>query len=157
MWKMRKSGYDEAQRREVLISGLRGFERMRKDEEEGKRPVNRPEWMGSRTRRLRRLIGNKTWYKKKKTKEANIRNGRKKKKVELGSKLEDREIETIMFVPYTPNSALCKQLQKIDDDYIEGTKMKRIKMVERVGTMLKDILNRSDPWADEGCEMLDCF
>ena len=35
--------------------------------------------------------------------------------------------------------------------------MKRIKMVERGGTTLKDILSRTNPWSDEGCERQDCL
>ena len=39
---MKASGYSERFRLEVIKSGLEGFERMTKVEEEGGRPVNRP-------------------------------------------------------------------------------------------------------------------
>ena len=47
MFKMKKSGYSKEQRLEVLLSGLRGYQGMVEDEENGVRPVNRPGWMFS--------------------------------------------------------------------------------------------------------------
>ena len=45
MYKMKVSGYCEKQRVKVLLAGLRCYRRMVRDEIEGKRPVNRPEWV----------------------------------------------------------------------------------------------------------------
>ena len=65
MFKMKKSGYSKEQRLEVLVSGLRGYERMVRDQQEGRRPINRTGWMGQRKRRLQKLVGKGTWFKKK--------------------------------------------------------------------------------------------
>ena len=43
--------------------GMRVFKRMESDERIGKRPVNRPDWRGSKTRCLRKLVGKKNWFK----------------------------------------------------------------------------------------------
>ena len=56
MFKMRASGYDTAGRVEVLLAGLKGFKRMEEEQANSGRPINRPGWMGSRGRRLRKLI-----------------------------------------------------------------------------------------------------
>ena len=63
MYKMKVSGYSKHQRLEVLVSGLKGYKRMKKDEQEGRRLINRPEWVGNRARRIKKLVGKKTWYK----------------------------------------------------------------------------------------------
>ena len=47
------------------MSGLRGYKRMVEDEKAGKRLVNRPEWVGRRTRRIRKIMGKSNWFKKK--------------------------------------------------------------------------------------------
>ena len=39
MYKMKKSGYEENQRVEVLVAGLRGFKRMEEDEKNGIRKL----------------------------------------------------------------------------------------------------------------------
>ena len=57
IFKMKKSGYSKEQKLEMLLSGLCGYQRMVEDEENGVRPVNRPGWMGQRTRRLKKLVG----------------------------------------------------------------------------------------------------
>ena len=36
---------------------MKGYERMRKTEAEGGRPINHPEWMGRRKRRIQKLTG----------------------------------------------------------------------------------------------------
>ena len=46
MSKLKKSGYDINMRRNILLSGMRGYERMVKEEDEGKRLINRPRWEG---------------------------------------------------------------------------------------------------------------
>ena len=60
-------------------------------------------------------------------------------------------METIMFVPHTPNGELAQFLQEADDRFTKGKDMGRVKMVERGGTTLKDVLCRTNPWASEGC------
>ena len=59
MYKLKRSGYDQDQRMEILVAGLRGYRKMERDEIEGIRPINRFGWMGSRTRRLKKLVGKK--------------------------------------------------------------------------------------------------
>ena len=62
---------------------------------------------------------------------------------------EIRETEAVVFVPCTPGGALQSQLQVAEDKFIQGTKLKRIRMVERGGIKLKDLLSSKDPWENE--------
>ena len=113
MFKLKVSGYNEIQRRDILISGLRGYERLVREEKEGRRPINRPEWMGQRGRRLKKLIGKKTWFNKKRRKNLN-QTGRYKKKLTGKEKKEkevmEREVEAVMFIPFTKDSKLQRKL-----------------------------------------------
>ena len=71
--------------------------------------------------------------------------------------MEDRDVEAVMFVPYTNGSKLQKLLQGSDDDFIKGSRNKRIRFVERGGQTLEQVLGRNDPWGGKGCSRLDCF
>ena len=160
MMRMKKSGYEEHQRLEVLLAGLRGFKKMESDERNGVRPINRPSWVGARSRRLKKLTGKRTWFRKTKQKEEKRTGGRScrsKKKIGDLDEVRERDIESVMFVPYTKGSRLQKILQESDDQYIRGNRSKRIRFVERGGQTLEQILGRSDPWGNRGCERMDCL
>ena len=49
---------------------------------------------------------------------------------EREKELREKEFKAVLFVPYTPNSKLCKLIQEVDDDFVLGTKKMRIKIVE---------------------------
>ena len=154
MVKMKRSGYDERMRRRVLVAGRVGYKRMVQNEEGGGRKVNRPRWDGEKERRLRKIGAKSNWYKKKKR--ACDKGGRGKSGKGRG-KEEISDIEAVLFVPYTPRGELAKLLQEEDDKFRRGTCMKKIKVVERGGITIKDILCRTNPWASEGCDRRDCL
>ena len=119
--------------------------------------------MGQNTRRLKKLIGKKSWYKSNKfRKQKNLVKATKsiKNLTIREKKIQDvmnREVETVMFVPYTSGSKLQKLLQETDNDFIKDTKEERIKFVERAGQTLEQLLGRSDPWGKRGCSRQGCF
>ena len=82
------SGYSPGDRLQILLSGQRNYARMVKTEREGGRPVNRPGNMGERKRRIQKLIGKKTWFKKKKRTEK--KKGNKASTV-TSSEMSDKE------------------------------------------------------------------
>ena len=71
--------------------------------------------------------------------------------------VRNRETEAVVFVPCTRGSRLQKELQAVEDQYILGTKKKRLRIVERGGTKLKDLLCKANPWGDQRCEREECF
>ena len=159
MKKMKRSGYCRKTRRNVLLAGLKGYFRMVKEEEAGGRKVNRPRWEGASSRRLKKLGAKANWFKRKG--KSNIKVAWKSRgKGRSGKKVaeENTEIESIMFVPHTPGGELARILQEADDKFRKGKGLGKIKMVERGGTTLKQILCRSNPWVKEGCGRgNDCF
>ena len=94
--------------------------------------------------------------KKMATKGTSGKKGRKDKEA-ADNKLEDREIETVLFVPYTEGSRLQKLIQQADDDFVKGGKSKRLRVVERGGQTLEQMLGRNDPWGGHSCPRNDCL
>ena len=76
---------------------------------------------------------------------------------EREKEISEKEIEATLFVPYTPGSELCKIIQETDDEFVLGTRYKRIKVVERVGPTLEQILCKPSPWKFQGCTRNECF
>ena len=70
--------------------------------------------------------------------------------VELGKK-ETSKIKSVMFVPHTPGSELAKRLRENEEQLVKLTGSK-IKIVERTGTKLQDLLTRANPWTGSDCE-----
>ena len=165
MFKLKTSGYSHGDRLQILLSGQRRYAKMVKTEVEGGRPVNRPGSMGERRRRLQRLVGKRDWFKKKKKKleaKGNQKKYNTKARSDMTNKdredeLRDKEVEAVLFVPFTPGSKLCKIVQEIDDEFVLGTSLKRIKVVERVGPTLEGILCKASPWKFRGCSREECF
>ena len=63
---------------------------------------------------------------------------------------KNTEPKAVIFVPYTPNSELAKELRKVEEvmERLSGMKMK---VVEKAGIQLKRILVKSNPWAGTDC------
>ena len=54
-------------------------------------------------------------------------------------------VEGVLFVPRTPDGALVQQIQKAENEFSKMMKLPRVRVVERVGRKLLQILCRSDP------------
>ena len=80
-----------------------------------------------------------------------------KEKHELDSKEVDRPYEGVVFIPYTKEGKLRKELQRVDDELTKVMRMDKTKFVERAGTKLFDILCTKDPFYElgGGCKQ-DC-
>ena len=65
------------------------------------------------------------------------------------------EVTSVLFVPHTTDSNLAKKLREKEETLKEITGNK-IKIVERAGVKLQDILVR-DPWKGRDCGRLNCF
>ena len=61
-----------------------------------------------------------------------------------------------LFVPFTPGGQLVKQLKEAEERSSADRKV-RFRFVERAGTSLKAVLQKSDPWAGGKCGSGECF
>ena len=69
-----------------------------------------------------------------------------------------KEVETVIFLPATPNSELKSLLQNQDNILAQATNSPQIRFVERAGTTLMEDLGRNNPWASEWyCPRKDCL
>ena len=68
-----------------------------------------------------------------------------------------KRIEGVIFVKATIRSILTKILQKGDDGFTLVHKLPRLRFAEKVGTKLKDLLCRKNPWANLHCGRENCF
>ena len=140
-------------------------------EDSGGRKINRKGEDGAGLRRIRKALGKNNWYKERRKFVRTVDGVQKKfgggapilKEIKhcsrqaKGAEKEIRETEAVVFVPCTPGGALQRLLQVAEDKFIQGTKLKRIRMVERGGIKLKDLLSSKDPWENEKCERQDCL
>ena len=59
--KIKKSSYGERVRREVILSGIKGYERMKRNHAEGKRKMYREQEEGKEIRWTRKINGKQSW------------------------------------------------------------------------------------------------
>ena len=69
---------------------------------------------------------------------------------------EKYPVQAVMFVPHTPGSELAKLLRANEEKISQITKNK-IKIVERVGKKLQDLITKSNPWKGADCERKNCL
>ena len=129
--RMKASGYSEMFRQHVIMSALQGFDKMVEVAEQGGRPVNRPRSWEADLRQKKKTSKKMTWHK-------------------AGG------FDVPVFLPFTPGSQLVQQLKEAEERSMDGRKI-RFRFVERAGTSLKEILQKSDPWAGGQCGSDDCF
>ena len=169
--KLKNSGYKVKQRMEIMLSGLRGYSRMCEVEDSGGRRINRTREERATKRRIQKVIGKTNWFKEG-SKYTVQGEGESKKSVRGGppipreirecnrqssKRTRPKETEAVLFVPCTPGGILQRRIQEVEDKFTAGTKLKRIRVVERGGTKLKDLLCAGDPWSNLRCERKDCL
>ena len=120
--RMQFSGYRQKFRGEIIKSALTAFERMKEEERKGERPIYRERNWKRKDRKREKRRKKTEWYKK-------------------------GDYETVVFIPTTPQSKLKLQYEKI----IKESKIK-MKVIERRGQTLKNILQKSEPLSDYKCE-----
>ena len=129
---LQRGGFSPKWTKTVLEAAAKGYARMVTAEMKDGSPINRPEKSGRKARRVKRLTGKSTWFKRKpkgqdlpNTKKANCRST-------PGAKVQaPASPETVLFVPHTPNSELKKVLQKVDTEVSGRSKYGRVKVIEK--------------------------
>ena len=122
MKKIQYSGYNKRFRAEVVTSALNAYRIIQQKDKDGIQPMYR----------------HKEWNKKEREE------NKKGKKLDWFKKKGE---ETVIFIPATPRSELKKQLE----EEVKKSKVK-VKIVERAGKTLKNILQRSDPFKKKQCD-----
>ena len=169
---LKNSGYSRKQAREAVVCGVVGWRRkLERREKQGQRQyLEAMETLEKRT--SDQLLEKTNWYKgDKKRKRENMeskfkynppptkrrkrvhqqRVGCKKNNIKgINSKPQQR-VKAVMFVPYTKHSELANRLRE-NEEKMESMSGYRMKIVERGGSKLVDILHKANPWAGEDCQ-----
>ena len=122
-WKMFNSGYNKGQVKHIIDKAVRKYEKMKNEDREGVRPIHRDENWKKREREEEKLDKQDNWYRGKKD-----------------------EFEAPLFIPWTKNGELKRECQKIVDRI--GIK---VKVIEKTGTKMKAILQKSSIGMNKGC------
>ena len=180
---LRNSGYEYDQSKDIIISALKGVIRKRENRAgEKKRYKTGAETLEKRMND--KLIEASTWFRskeiekieklgeesqtslenfKEKTKSWKIWRNIKKRRYRNNrmseienSTGEKRKLEGVIFIQYTEHSTLAKNIRRRLLD-IEKVGQLKIKLVERAGDKLEELLHRSDAWSDRDCDRADCL
>ena len=135
---LKRSGYSERFRHEIISDAVQGFKNMQHREEEGGRPVDRPRSYDEEGRRRRKREKRERWYRRE-PRGTSIREG-------------------VIIIPPTPEGILAKELRKACEEELKGTKIS-ISVQERGGRQLGQVLGTSVPGANERkhCQRPRCF
>ena len=124
MERMKKAGYSESYRKNVLVNALKTYDRKLTNADNGTVPLNRPPNYNKVGRRIQKKLKKKSW----------------------GTK--DNTIAPII-VPSTPNSELVRRLRKVMDN--SNSKYK-FTIVEKGGRTLQSTLTNNNPLASGKCD-----
>ena len=144
------SGYSAAQTRRIITAGLTGYQGLVERVNKGETVIHRSAAEGFNARKRKKLLGPSNWFKTKQR----VQEQTKKKKVK--SKSDEPEVITVMFVPQTPGGELCKRLQRAEERISKLTGEK-VRMVERAGTTVRQLLHRSNHWSGGPCGRDKCL
>ena len=133
-----RSGYSEKFRFEVISDALRGHQKMKKREEEGGQPVDRPRDYDEVGRRRKKNEKASRWFRKE----------------QRGSSIR----EGVIIIPPTPESTLAKALKRVCEEELKGSKIS-LSVQERGGKQLGQLLGTSVPGANnmKHCGRQTCF
>ena len=114
--RMRASGYRERFRREIIESGMKGYEKQVQRNNRGERPLYR--WKGymREEREEKKALKKRAWY---------------------------RPHDTVLFCPATPGGELAKRMRNVTNDVRRRSGL-NVKVVERGGISLKTQLGNRD-------------
>ena len=166
---------------DIIVSGLKGHVRKCKRIKKLGKPFYRSGQSSLMKRANEKLLEKYNWFRKNKEEEVSDSDNenekeekkcemkkmkkwqhykRKKEKIE-GLKLEEDEKKenppkAVLFVPYTANSVLASEIRETVQQLRPWTRL-NIKIVERAGNKIQDILSKSDPWDSIDCNREGCF
>ena len=143
-------GYSVNWRRNVISAALTGYKKICQKEDR-----NRSGKSTAMGRRWKKLVGQTKWFENQKDKpeegrQENCQSRNRDEKRKVGR--DDRQTESVYFIPYTPGGRLRKELTEMERrlDY-----SKKVKYVEKLGPAIKDMLG-GDPFKDN-CGRMNCF
>ena len=161
---LRNSEYKYSTAKEIVVSGLRGLRTRLKNRKMKGQDKYRTAASTARTREKKKLLERENWYKNKENTEVentekirvHRRSLRTKKPTKIQINKENLQVKAVMFVPFTPGSELARKLRENEEKMGKFTNNK-LKIVERAGVKLQDILTKANPWKGQECQRTNCI
>ena len=135
MLKLKNSGYSTKYRMEILNSAVKAFEKMLENDRKGIKPLFRDRNWNKEERLESKKNKKINWYKD-------------------GGK-SNNKYKSVLFVPPTPGGILAREL-KIREEELNRNSQERIKIVEKGGIKVENILTKKDPFVKEKCSEKLC-
>ena len=175
--KLFNSGYTLEQVRRIITNGIKGYEKkLTESRRTDGRKLHRTSTESSLTRRRKKLMGKTEWYRNKKNDDNVNEEGtaatKSTKSSYSGTRQTQRRLQngvstatdsekplktrTVLFVEQTRDGRLAKDIREVLKrlEVILGFK---VKVVERAGTSLKNLLPNTNPWAGAHCSRTECI
>ena len=167
---LKNSEFQYTTAREIVTSGIRGLRTRNMRREQKGQPIYRIAKSTARQRAHKKLVSKENWYREldetqvpsegnRCAKNLRIDGSRRPQKQERNSQTYENKkskIKSVMFVPHTPGSELAKKL-RLNEEHLAKLSENRVKIVERTGTKIVDLLTRSNPWKGADCERENCL
>ena len=166
---MFRSGYTKDQAHRIVTAGLKGYEKLLQRQQTGTANIHRSSRTGIAARHRRKLLSRTKWFKESRQQEGRPgdnphagagrqpRQGREAgKTMKEAKRQEDIKTTTVLFVDQTPGGQLAKRMREAEVQLAAVTGFK-VKIVERNGTTAKQLLHKSNPWAEGLCGRPDCY
>ena len=167
--KLVNSGYSWDQTVRIITSGIKGYESKRKRCLARGEPLHKSAASGAAARIKKKLTQKSAWFKDKKREEiqspartpvtgrtrVHQKVGQDQGKDKVNKKKTTIRTTTVLFVEQTPGGELARRLRQLEQRLSEVTGW-RVKIVERGGTTIKQVLPNTNPWAGAVCGKSDC-
>ena len=172
---LKNSGYNRKQARETVVCGVVGWRRKleRREKQGQKQYLEAQETLEQRTED--KLLEKTSWYKgdkkrKRENEESQFKykappTGKRRKGIQGNQPKPKQErdkpgtvskVKAVMFVPFTRHSELANRLRE-NEESMEKMSGYKLKIVERGGTKIVDMLHKANPWAGQDCERKKCL
>ena len=133
MLKLKNSGYSEKYRKEILNSANKAYQKIIEDDKSNKKPMYRCRNWKKEERNEAKFIKKRNWW----------------------NRNPLINYKSVLFVPPTPGGALAKEMRKREEELNKLNK-ERIKIVEKGGIQMKQILTSKNPFQKEKCKEKWC-
>ena len=152
--KLRRSGYKKQQVREIVRSGIISYMKKWENRAETHRRATETENL----RREKKLLGKTSWYKKTQSNKSggDQRRNHRGTQPQGGKGCTNRRPSAVLFIERTRGGKLISRLREKEAE-INKLSLRKVKLVERNGRQVQQVLTSPDPWGDEVCERRDCL
>ena len=130
MERLKKSGYPQKFRQEVVLRAKRAYKKMVEADQKGECPLYRDRQTLAELKQAKAKLGK--WFNQGKIK-----------------------YSSVLFIPATPGGVLAAAMRKREAELNKNSGF-RVKIIEKGGRKLKDILVNKNPFPDKPCEELYC-